>query len=109
MHNAAPMILALCAGLLCLVTPGGRSEAQESNNGDGGVSPTQGDDLARLRAHFGEQHFLPDGGFVLTQGQRLPDLVWENPGLVSQVVAHLGDTSRMERPRRRAGRRFAGR
>lgn len=36
---------------------------------------------------FGEQIFIPEGGYVLRQGQRLPKLVWESP----QVVARIAD------------------
>ena len=39
-----------------------------------------------LRERFGEQQFGPQGGFVLRQGQKLPNLVWEHPDLVSTVV-----------------------
>ena len=47
---------------------------------------TEDDDIAYLREHFGEQDFLPEGGFVLRQGQRLPNLVWENPELIATVI-----------------------
>lgn len=43
-------------------------------------------DEAELRRHFGEQQFVPDGGFVLRPGQRLGKLVWEHPELVATVV-----------------------
>ncbi|WP_417847783.1 serine hydrolase domain-containing protein [Thalassoglobus sp.] len=39
-----------------------------------------------LRRHFGEQQFSPPGGFILRQGQQLPELVWEHPLLVSKVL-----------------------
>ena len=39
-----------------------------------------------LREHFGEQQFAPQGGFVLKQGQKLPELVWEHPQQVARVV-----------------------
>ncbi|QDT34452.1 serine hydrolase domain-containing protein [Thalassoglobus polymorphus] len=39
-----------------------------------------------LRRHFGEQQFSPPVGFILRQGQQLPELVWEHPHLVSQVL-----------------------
>jgi len=39
-----------------------------------------------LEQRFGEQEFLPHGGFLLRSGQRLPALVWKNPGLVAQVI-----------------------
>ena len=39
-----------------------------------------------LREHFGEQQFLPAGGFVLRRGQKLPALVWEHSELVATVV-----------------------
>ncbi len=41
---------------------------------------------AELKERFGEQQFAPAGGFILTQGQKLPDLVWEQPQLVARVV-----------------------
>lgn len=41
---------------------------------------------AELKERFGEQQFAPAGGFILKQGQKLPDLVWENPQLVARVV-----------------------
>jgi len=41
---------------------------------------------SELRERFGEQQFLPAGGFVLRQGLKLPDLVWEHPDLVATVV-----------------------
>lgn len=43
-------------------------------------------EAAELRARFGEQQFLPRGGFVLRAGQSLPPLVWESPALVATVV-----------------------
>ena len=39
-----------------------------------------------LRERFGEQQFAPQGGFVLIQGQKLPELVWEHPQQVARVV-----------------------
>ena len=39
-----------------------------------------------LRARFGEQQFVPDGGFLLRQGQKLPNLTWEHPELVKLVL-----------------------
>ena len=41
---------------------------------------------AELKERFGEQQFAPAGGFILKQGQKLPDLVWEQPQLVARVV-----------------------
>ncbi len=41
---------------------------------------------SELLEHFGEQQFAPAGGFVLKQGQTLPELVWEHPELVATVV-----------------------
>ena len=43
-------------------------------------------DESELKARFGEQEFLPKGGFVLKAGQKLPDLVWQHPDLVAKVV-----------------------
>ncbi|QDU98808.1 serine hydrolase domain-containing protein [Lignipirellula cremea] len=45
-------------------------------------------DEAELRERFGEQQFAPTGGFVLRQGQKLPDLVWNNPELVATLVGN---------------------
>lgn len=46
------------------------------------------DDLneTELRERFGEQQFLPAGGFVLRQGVKLPELVWHDPARVATVV-----------------------
>lgn len=43
-------------------------------------------DLAQLRQDFGEQLFVPDGGFVLSPGQALPNLVWEDPRWIAENV-----------------------
>jgi len=43
-------------------------------------------DESELQQHFGEQQFAPDGGFVFTLSQQLPDLVWEHPELVATVI-----------------------
>lgn len=43
-------------------------------------------DIVYVKAHFGEQQFLPEGGLILRQGQRLPHLVWDNPELVAHVL-----------------------
>ena len=40
----------------------------------------------KLQASFGEQQFLPAGGFLLNVGQQLPNLVWNNPELVATVL-----------------------
>lgn len=40
-----------------------------------------------LKERFGEQQFVPAGGFVIRVGQTLPNLVWTNPRLVATVVA----------------------
>ena len=40
----------------------------------------------QLTERFGEQEFRPQGGFILTAGQRLSDLVWERPDLVARVI-----------------------
>ena len=51
------------------------------------ASTTQaGVEESELKEHFGEQQFAPAGGFILRQGQKLPDLVWEHPQLVARVV-----------------------
>ena len=39
-----------------------------------------------LTVRFGEQQFRPEGGFLLTVGQTLPDLTWQFPKLVATVV-----------------------
>jgi len=39
-----------------------------------------------LKERFGEQQFAPAGGFILQQGQALPDLAWEHP----QTGCHSG-------------------
>ena len=39
-----------------------------------------------ISKHFGEQKFIPQGGFLLKQGQILPKLVWVRLDLVKQVV-----------------------
>ena len=43
-------------------------------------------DPSILTLRFGEQQFAPEGGFLLSVGQRLPDLVWDHPELVATVV-----------------------
>ena len=51
------------------------------------VSIAQADvEQAELKERFGEQQFAPQGGFVLIQGQKLPELVWEHPEQVARVV-----------------------
>jgi len=45
-------------------------------------------DPAQLRQEFGEQVFVPEGGFVLGVGQTLPGLVWEDPGWIAE---HVGE------------------
>jgi len=45
-------------------------------------------DLAQLRQDFGEQQFVPDGGFLLRTGQPLPNLVWKDP---TWIANHVGD------------------
>lgn len=51
------------------------------------ASSTQaGVEEAELKERFGEQQFAPAGGFILPQGQKLPDLVWEDPQQISRVV-----------------------
>ena len=53
--------------------------------GDANPDATAGE-KAELKERFGEQQFKPHGGFILTVGQKLPDLVWTHPELVEQVV-----------------------
>ena len=43
-------------------------------------------DLAQRKQDFGEQVFVPDGGFVLSLGQPLPDLMWEDPEWIAKNV-----------------------
>ncbi len=43
-------------------------------------------DKSELKERFGEQNFLPEGGFILNVGQKLPNLVWEHLDSVSKVV-----------------------
>ena len=43
-------------------------------------------DESEFKRRFGEQEFLPKGGFVLNVGESLPELVWEHPDLVAKVV-----------------------
>lgn len=57
---------------------------------EGQMSENIDQDVVHLRTHYGEQAFFPDGGFVLKKGQRLSNLVWENPELVGKV---LGDVT----------------
>ena len=53
------------------------------------ISTTESTEVSYLKRHFGEQYFLPKGGFVLRRGQELPDMVWENPALVATVLDDL--------------------
>lgn len=39
-----------------------------------------------FKERFGEQQFSPEGGFIFRTGQKLPELAWEHPQLVAQVV-----------------------
>lgn len=43
-------------------------------------------DPVQLRQEFGEQVFVPEGGFVLRVGQTLPRLVWEDPEWIAEQV-----------------------
>lgn len=43
-------------------------------------------DRRQFTERFGEQKFFPQGGFVLNMDQPLPELVWEHPERVSQIV-----------------------
>ncbi len=47
-----------------------------------------------IRAHFGEQDFRPQGGYVLRHGQVLPPLVWDDPQTVALVLDDLSITTR---------------
>ena len=51
-------------------------------------------EVLHLREHFGEQNFFPKGGFILRQGQPLPDLVWEHPDLVGKVLKDIAIPTR---------------
>lgn len=41
---------------------------------------------AELMEAFGEQLFVPEGGFALRVGQPLPELVWEDPDWIAENV-----------------------
>lgn len=44
---------------------------------------------AQLRQEFGVQQFVPKGGFVVSPGDPLPELVWEDP---AWIEANVGPT-----------------
>ena len=44
--------------------------------------------VAQVRQDFGEQLFVPRGGFILKRGQSLPSLEWEDPEWIAE---HVGD------------------
>jgi len=78
-HNSKyfiPFVVVLC--LLGDITTGSGQEVYVQENMD--------TEMNHLLTHYGEQNFFPDGGFVLKQGQSLPNLVWENPELVGKVL-----------------------
>lgn len=73
--------------LLLLTIPviaASRTAWSQVATGTQGITSTK-----EMRERFGEQQFLPPGGFLLRQGQQLPALVWEQPELVAQVVADV--------------------
>ena len=49
---------------------------------------SEGTKLAQLRQDFGEQIFVPHNGFVLSLGQTLPDLVWQDPDRIANHFGH---------------------
>ena len=75
-HRSRPAVIVVVVAL-CLVGLPAHSQVKTDPN------------VARIRAHFGEQYFVPDGGFVLRQGQTLPALVWENPKLAALVLKDI--------------------
>ena len=84
------MAVSLVVGPAAVAVPPGKSEPVLAS-----ATATPGSsDEAELRKHFGEQQFLPPGGFLLKPGQQLPDLVWENPDVVKQVVDDPGIATR---------------
>ena len=42
--------------------------------------------VAYMKDHFGEMHFRPEGGFILTKGQPLPNLVWDEPEVAAALL-----------------------
>eukprot|EP00913_Durusdinium_trenchii_P028498 g26726.t1 len=50
------------------------------------ASAADSPEIAELKERFGEQKFHPKGGFIVRQGQPLPELVWEHPRRVAKVV-----------------------
>ena len=57
----------------------------------GGVG---GGNDTELRQRFGEQQFAPKGGFLLKAGRQLPNLVWDQPELVANLVDDLAIPTR---------------
>jgi len=55
---------------------------------DAPIGGTAATNETELQTHFGEQQFAPQGGFILIVGQKLPDLVWDEPESVAMVVDH---------------------
>ncbi len=53
----------------------------------GDTEPTETSSrVAYIKDHFGEMHFKPEGGFLLTQGQTLPNLVWDEPEVAEALL-----------------------
>lgn len=77
-HRIGRLFFATMFSFLCSLST--------SSGEEGGMSENMDKDVMHLRTHYGEQNFFPEGGFILKQGQRLPNLVWENPELVSKVL-----------------------
>lgn len=69
--------------VLLVVGLGSTASAQTAANNDNVSKET------KLREHFGEQQFGPRGGFLLPVDQKLPELEWESPELVTTVVESL--------------------
>ncbi len=73
--KAPRAVLALLAALGAMWA--GWASAQSSRSTDG---------FAKLRQDFGEQLFVPEGGFILNPGESLPKLVWKNPRWMEEHV-----------------------
>jgi len=76
-HRSHEALVLAVVVALSLVGPPAHSQGKPGPNAD------------HIMTHFGEQYFVPDGGFVLRQGQKLPALVWENPEQATLVLKDI--------------------
>ncbi len=83
------ILICVCCGLYASDGKEGPGQQAVVVGGKEMEEKGQDEDLFRLRDSFGEQHFFPEGGFILRQGQQLPKLVWEHPDLIGRVLKNI--------------------